>query len=279
MNDPGLAVCLASSYFGHYAHAGFMSELGCAGLMPGRISGASAGALAGGLWAAGLRGAALKEELLKLRFRLSFMDPLATFRLPGVATWSYASGILGGGMLKRELLRLIGERRIEDLGAPRLEIAVANLSRRRGEIRTHGPLIEFMLASLSMPLVFRVREIDGERFLDGGVSNETPYHHWLAEPEVERILVHRIRHAEGKPRREVMNAPWVLANCHGVMNADLAVYRDEAARASGKVIEVLETAHDHPGVFHGRKRAEAMFEAGAATARRWLDRRASAAGA
>lgn len=278
MKDEGLAVCLASSYFGHYAHAGFLSEFDRAGVIPGRLSGASAGALAGGLWAGGLRGEALKDELLKPRFRRSFIDPSATFRLPGVATWSYASGILGGGMLKRQLRRLVGDRRIEDLHEPPLEIAVANLSRGRGEIRSHGPLVEFMLASLSMPLVFRVREIDGERFLDGGVSNEAPFHHWLELPEVERIVVHRISHGDTGPTGGIMNAPWVLANCHGVMNADLEVYRARAVAASGKAVEVLETEHHHPGILHGRRKAEAMFEAGSATARRWLEGRASATG-
>ena len=50
-SDPGLALCLSSSFFGYYAHLGLLSAMEAKGIRPGRISGASAGALAGGLFA------------------------------------------------------------------------------------------------------------------------------------------------------------------------------------------------------------------------------------
>ena len=40
MSEPGLAVCLATSFFGHYVHSGSLNALG------------RAGALAAGLWLA-----------------------------------------------------------------------------------------------------------------------------------------------------------------------------------------------------------------------------------
>ena len=62
-DDPGLAICLSSSFFGYYAHLGVLSAMEEIGLRPGRIAGASAGAMAGGLWAAGLRGEALEPRI------------------------------------------------------------------------------------------------------------------------------------------------------------------------------------------------------------------------
>ena len=72
--DPGLALCLSSSFFGYYAHLGLLSAMEKRGLRPGRIAGASAGALAGGFWAAGLRGEALARVIYDFHFLRSFFD-------------------------------------------------------------------------------------------------------------------------------------------------------------------------------------------------------------
>ena len=264
--NSGLSVCLGSSYFGHYAHAGFLNGLDQSCLTIECLSGSSAGALAGGLWAAGLRGEALQQELVKTSFRRAFLDPSAMLRLPGIATWSYASGILGGGRLRKLITQLIGDRSIEQLMAPRLEIAVANLTRQRGEIRTSGPLVDFIIASLSMPLVFKVSKINGERFLDGGVSNQLPFAHWLNQETIGPIVIHQIHHTQAKQSKAPMNAPWVIANCHSVANADLELLRDREAENSGKRIIRVTTNYPHPGILHGRRRAEEMYYAGYETA-------------
>ncbi len=46
---------LGAGYFGFFAHTGVLMALEELGLRPQRIVGASAGAIAGGLWGAGLR--------------------------------------------------------------------------------------------------------------------------------------------------------------------------------------------------------------------------------
>jgi predicted acylesterase/phospholipase RssA len=46
---PGLALCLTSSFLGHYAHMGLLNRLDAAGVLPERIAASSAGAIAGGI--------------------------------------------------------------------------------------------------------------------------------------------------------------------------------------------------------------------------------------
>src|SRR5688572_1254297 len=64
---------LSSGFFGFFAHAGVMTVLEDAGLLPTRVSGSSAGALVGGIWAAGASAVTIRDELLRLR-REDFWD-------------------------------------------------------------------------------------------------------------------------------------------------------------------------------------------------------------
>ena len=64
---PGLALCLTSSFLGHYAHIGLLNRLEAGAVLPGRIAGSSAGAIAGGLFCGGIRGRALEEFLARQR--------------------------------------------------------------------------------------------------------------------------------------------------------------------------------------------------------------------
>lgn len=264
-SDPGLAVCLASSFLGHYTHAGFLTGLERHGIRPGRIAGASAGAIAGGLWASGLRGEEYERAVFDKKLRRAFLDWGAVWRGFGVALWAWSSGILNGGRVKQHLDALMGELRIEDCQSPRIEIAVANVTRRRGEIRTSGRLSDFIVASFSVPLVFTTQRIEGEEFLDGGVFNETPFDHWLDDPNIHTILVHRVRHHVREKQRRRWTAGTIFGVCHSIAGNELFERRKRAAEASGKRVIFLETWHRHPGLFPGSL-VRQNFEEGVRTA-------------
>ena len=266
-HDAGLAVCLSSSFFGYYAHLGVLSAMEEAGLRPGRIAGASAGAMAGGLWAAGLRGEALEKVIYDFHFRRAFFDLGAFFRWPGIVTGLAGDGLLSGVRMRRYLAKCLGSRRIEDLCNPRLEIAVANLTKKRSEIRTEGPLNDFLIASCAMPVLFKPQRIDGEDFLDGGVAHETPFDHWLDDPVIHTIVIHRIRHSS-----DMRGLPWetpggILGACHSVAANELLDHRVRQAGIAGKQLIFLETRHDHPGLLHGGK-SRGFFAAGQETVRK-----------
>ncbi|MCH7227873.1 patatin-like phospholipase family protein [Haloferula sp. A504] len=267
MSEARTAICLASSMLGHYAHCGFLNELGRHGIRPCRIAGASAGALAGALWAGGLRGEDLEREINSLSFRRAFFDLGVLLRLPGVLTWSYANGIFGGTRMRKRLGRLIGDRRLEAITDPSLEVAVANLSRRSGEVRREGPLVELVLASMSMPVLYRPRLVDGEWLADGGVSDAIPFSHWLDDPGVDRILVHEIDYPLERSQR--MSLAEVVGCCHTIPNSELKRRRRQDAEASGKEIVFLTTRLPQPKALHGSKSARRMIESGKETARQW----------
>ena len=261
---PGLALCLSSSFLGHYAHSGLLCRLEAAGVIPERISGCSAGAIAGGLFAAGVRGGDLRRLVTSVRFKRAFADFGFALRVPGVLTGLYATGALSGRRMRRFLRKRLGDPQIEDLRDPALELAVTNLTDCRPEVVSRGPLIDFLIASFSMPIVFTPQRIDGKLYLDGGIANEAPFGQWLDDDSVDTIVVHSINHdADGW--REPRSVPAVLAQSHGVVAAHITGELRARARRSGKRALFLETEHCHPGIFQGR-RARDYFNAGSRTA-------------
>src|SRR5215212_4813676 len=72
--DGPFSLAMSSGFFGFFAHAGVMTVLEDVGHLPVRVSGPSAGALVGGIWASGLDAPRIRDELLGLR-REDFWDP------------------------------------------------------------------------------------------------------------------------------------------------------------------------------------------------------------
>lgn len=266
---PGLALCLTSSFFGHYAHIGLLNRLDEAGVLPGRIAGSSGGAIAGGLFAGGIRGRELEELVTNFWFRLGFADFGILFRWPLVMSGIHGTGLLSGQRMRKLLRKKLGDARIEDFRDPLLEIAVSNLTKQRPELICEGPLVDFMVASFSIPCLFKTRRIEGSHYVDGGVVFEAPFGHLLDDPSVETIAVHSIQH----PRRE-HRSPRTLASVlvmsHWVVVNHMFEELTKLAESCGKRVIFLETEHRCPSPFEG-KGIRSYFEAGAATGERLLE--------
>ena len=103
----GLA--MSSGFFSFYAHTGMLASLTGAGFRPRSVSGSSAGALVGGLWAAGLEAEALANVLLSLK-RDDFWDPGA------------GAGLLAGKKFDAVLRRILP---VAEMSAARAPMAIS----------------------------------------------------------------------------------------------------------------------------------------------------------
>ena len=259
---PGLAVALGSSLLGYYAHAGFLNGLAAAGLHPARISGASAGALAGALHASGLRGDALKTAALDPALRWSFFDWGSLVRLPGVLMVLWASGVFSGKGAVKKLRGLLGGADLASLDLPSLEIAVTDAVSHRTEILREGPLAELVVASCAVPGLIGIQRVGEKRYIDGGVACEAPFEHWLDDPAIDTIVVHRIRHEENSgPAVSWETIATSIGAAHHTVCNELHRHRRELARAKGKRLIEIETATPVPGLFTNR-RAPLCYERG-----------------
>ncbi|MCW1915543.1 patatin-like phospholipase family protein [Luteolibacter sp. GHJ8] len=259
---PGLAVALGSSLLGYYAHAGFLNGLAAAGLHPAKIAGASAGALAGSLYASGLRGDELRTAILDSALRWSFFDWGSFLRLPGVLSVFWASGLFSGHHAVKRLRGLVNGSDLSSLKLPAMEIAVTDAVTHRPEILREGPLAELIVASCAVPGLITIQRVGDRRFIDGGVACEIPFEQWLDDPEVDTIVIHRIRHEAGSgPTVSWETVATSIGCAHQTVCNELHRHRVELARVKGKRLVEVDTITPAPGMFTQR-RAPACYERG-----------------
>ncbi|HUM11561.1 MAG TPA: patatin-like phospholipase family protein, partial [Myxococcaceae bacterium] len=145
------------------------------GLLPARIAGSSAGALVGGLWAAGVPASRIREELLALR-REHFWDVR-----PGL-------GLLRGGLFRAHLERLTPVKTLEECRVP-LVLSVYDLLGRRTAVLRTGPLARAIHASCAFPVLLQPVRIGRRLYLDGGVLDRPGM---AGASASERVLYHHL---------------------------------------------------------------------------------------
>jgi NTE family protein len=144
-----------------FAHLGLIQALNEAGIFPDIIAGTSAGALAGVLYADGYT----PREIMKLMnpgSRLDYMRPA----LP-------REGLLQIGGIIRILRTSLTAKTFEELKIP-LIVAATDLNNGKIKYFSEGNLLEAVIASASIPVLFQPVIIDGVYYVDGGVLDNLP---------------------------------------------------------------------------------------------------------
>ena len=145
------------------AHIGVIRWLTENGYQITSISGASIGALVGGIYAADKLDLYAQWVLaLERKHVLRLLDP--TIRGPG---------LLKGERIISVLRELIGDYAIEDLPIAFTAVATDLMSREEVWLR-EGKLFDAIRASIATPLVFTPFNHSGKRLLDGALVNPVP---------------------------------------------------------------------------------------------------------
>ena len=166
---------LSAGFFGFFAHSGFLAALEEVGLLPAAVSGSSAGALVGGIWASGCDAADMTSALLTLQ-RQDFWDP------------AWGAGLLRGRMFEQKLSETLHSQRFEACRTP-LSVSVYDLKSRKTEVFTSGDLVPAIRASCTFPGLFHPAQIAGRTYIDGGVADRSGLH---GVPHGERVLYHHL---------------------------------------------------------------------------------------
>lgn len=161
--SPTVSLVLGSGGARGLAHIGIIQYLNAHGFKIRSISGASMGALIGGIYAAG--------ELDSYTHWVSALEKTDVLRL---LDFSFSGeGLIKGDRVIGVLKDLIGERNIEDL--PIAFTAVATDIQRQKEIwLNNGLLFDAIRASIAIPTIFTPHEYRGMTLLDGGLLNPIP---------------------------------------------------------------------------------------------------------
>ena len=163
------------------AHIGVLAALKKYGIHPEIISGTSMGAIVGVLYASGYEPEQILD-LMKLR------------KLHKVIRWAFPSG----GLLDLDKVEEVLREHLPNDSFSSLKkkfyCAVTNLNSGESELISSGKLIDFVLASASIPIVFQPRIIDGKSYVDGGLLNNLPVEPLLNEADI--IIGVHVNHNE-----------------------------------------------------------------------------------
>jgi NTE family protein len=175
-----VGVALSSGFFGFFHHAGVLQALAARGILPTRITGNSAGALAGSLYAAGLDPDALAAELLSVR-RADFWDP-------GWPLTRRGFGFLAGDRFAARLARALPVHGFADCRIP-ISVGAYGLDDGRTRHLGEGALVPAVHASCAVPYMFQPVEVGGRRYWDGGFGEKTPLAPFIKARDVDAVVV------------------------------------------------------------------------------------------
>jgi NTE family protein len=144
-----------------YAHLGLLKALNEFGVYPDIISGTSAGAIAGALYADGHTPEDI-FDILATNSRLDFLR-LAVPK----------DGLLRMSGMIRVLREAFRAQKFEDLEIP-LVVAATDLNNARIEYFSSGELLRPVIASASIPVIFKPTVINNIYYVDGGVMDNLP---------------------------------------------------------------------------------------------------------
>lgn len=169
MNSPGskksssatFGIALSGGGARGIAHIGVLGALEKYGISPGVISGTSMGAVVGVFYAAGFEPPEILEIISSRKFH-----KVVNWHLP-----------LSGLVDIDNVLNIMKERiDVDDFAALKKPFycVVANLNSGDVEVKSEGKLFQWVMASISIPVIFEPRIIDGQTYVDGGLLDNLP---------------------------------------------------------------------------------------------------------
>lgn len=144
-----------------YAHLGVIQALNEAGIYPDVISGTSAGAIVGVLYADGYS----PREIL------TFMNWGSRFDLMRPAL--PREGLLQINGINKMLRTSLRAKKFDDLKIP-LFVAATDLNNGKAVYFSEGDLFDTIIASASIPVLFQPVKINNISYVDGGVLDNLP---------------------------------------------------------------------------------------------------------
>ena len=144
------------------AHIGVIKALLENNIVPEIISGTSAGAIVGTVYAAGYG----PDEMEEIIANISLLKMFSNIGLP-------KAGFIKMDYLQERVLSVVPKDTFESLKMP-FYVCTTNLNTGRADIYSSGKLSDKIMASCAVPWLFKPVEIDGEVHIDGGIMNNMP---------------------------------------------------------------------------------------------------------
>jgi len=156
-----IGIALSGGGIKGLCHAGVLKALEEQGIKPDILSGVSAGAIVGALYADGYT----PDEIAYLFEDISFRH-MTKIRIPD-------GGFFKTDIFQDFLSKKLRAKTFEELSIP-LRVVATNLDKGQSTTFSSGNLLNPIIASCSLPVLFSPKKIHGVYYVDGGVLKNFP---------------------------------------------------------------------------------------------------------
>ncbi len=224
---------LNAAFFGFFTHAGFMKGLEEEKLVPKFLTGCSAGAIIGSLFAKQIPMSEVIDFIKNLE-KENFWEGTKFSQIlkPIKVGFKNYSGALTGNNLKKLLKPYLGETDIQDLKI-KFGISVSNLTKRKRELLVKGKLLDAVVASSAFPLMFEIQNMNGDEFTDGGLVDHEPIKEMILDSKIEKIFSHNIISNKEESKYILGKS---ISNGLGVIESEIDELKKELAKLKNKQI-------------------------------------------
>ncbi len=158
---PAIGLALSGGTAKSVTHVGIIKALVEAGIPISCVSGTSGGSIVGSMFASGMPISTMEAVAAAMSWR-----KLVSIRLTRL-------GFISSQRIEEFVTETIGDLHFEDLNLPTGVVATNLVSGEKTVFRS-GPLARAVRASCSIPQIYLPVEIDGEYYVDGGLSEYLP---------------------------------------------------------------------------------------------------------
>ena len=158
MGQKKLALSLRGGGTKCFAYLGYIKALEENNIKPTMIMGSSGGAVIGALYCLGFTIDEVREVFKNFSIN-DFRSVRGYFRLE----------LLSTSKTRKKILDVIGKKKFEDANIP-IFIQATNLTKKQQTIFSKGPLVDAILCSIAIPLLYRPIKIKDEYYIDGGFA-------------------------------------------------------------------------------------------------------------
>jgi NTE family protein len=156
-----LGLALGGGGMKGFCHLGVLKAMEQEGFRPDVLSGVSAGAIIAALYADGYS----PDSIFSMFENVDFIDYMS-LKMPD-------GGLFALDGLRNFLDTVLRAKTFEELKIP-LRVVVTDLDQGQSVVFDKGPLVDVLVASCSVPILFSPKMINGVNYVDGGLLHNLP---------------------------------------------------------------------------------------------------------
>lgn len=172
------------------AHCGALQALKEFGIKPDVVSGTSAGSLVAAFYSAGFT----PVQMIQMFLKMNFFKDIVEVSAPG-------GGLFDSSPLMKIIETHLPFQNIEDLPIPTYIVA-SDMDQGKVKVFSKGKLAPRLVASCSIPIVFKPMVISGVHYIDGGVFQNLPVP--AIRSLCDKVIAFSVRRLDKEPYKNTL---------------------------------------------------------------------------